>query len=69
MTAWTSAQYLRDAEPNRCRRLVEFIRQAGADSADAAGLAAIDMTGTRPCGGRLNDGKCEFCDVTTIEAI
>lgn len=66
MTAWTSAQYPRDAAPNRCRRLVEFIRQA---PADATGIASIDMAGTRPCGGRLNDGKCEFCDVTTIEAI
>lgn len=50
--------------PSLCRRIIEVVRQA---PAGATGIAAIDAHGTRPCGGRLIDGKCEFCDVTTIE--
>lgn len=47
-----------------CQRPIEFIRQA---PEGATGLAGVDMRGVRPCGGRLIDGKCELCDVTTIE--
>lgn len=59
---WSEIAFAHDA--TCCRRPVEFVRQA---PADATGLAGIDMRGIRPCGGRLIDGKCEFCDVTTIE--
>lgn len=63
MTEWTSAQYPRDALPGRCRNRIEFVRQA---PEGATGFDAIGMTGMRPCGGRLIDGKCEFCDIVTI---
>lgn len=50
----------------RCYRNVEVSRQA---QDGATGFRGIDMTSVRPCGGRLINGKCEFCDVTTIEGI
>jgi len=55
----------REAEDDLiCQRRVEFRCQA---PEGAPGIMGIDMTGVRPCGGRINDGKCEFCDVTMIE--
>lgn len=63
MTEWHAERFPPNDDTPRCRRRVEFIRQA---PAGATGFEAIDMAGYRPCGGRLINGRCEMCDETLL---